>query len=85
LIALISSNLGADAGEENEIETLAQVDKGENVRAPGSDVRKGDLVLAKGELLRSLGGEIGTLAFVGRKQVGSLDYHRIIASSSGFR
>ncbi|EIN11072.1 molybdenum cofactor biosynthesis protein [Punctularia strigosozonata HHB-11173 SS5] len=58
-----------DAGEEKEVETLAQVEEGENVRAPGSDVRKGELVLAKGELVRSLGGEIGTLAFVGRKQV----------------
>ncbi|GLB34197.1 putative molybdenum cofactor biosynthesis protein [Lyophyllum shimeji] len=56
-------------GEEKEIETLAQVFAGENIRAPGSDVREGDLVLQKGEVIRSSGGEVGTLAFVGRKEV----------------
>ncbi|KAF5388108.1 hypothetical protein D9615_000748 [Tricholomella constricta] len=56
-------------GEEKEIETLAQVPVGDNVRAAGSDVRKGDLVLQKGEMIRSSGGEVGTLAFVGRKEV----------------
>ncbi|KAJ8087112.1 hypothetical protein PM082_005940 [Marasmius tenuissimus] len=56
-------------GEEKEVETLAQVPAGENVRDPGSDVRKGDLVLQKGERITGAGGEIGTLAFVGRKEV----------------
>ncbi|KAL0577450.1 hypothetical protein V5O48_004519 [Marasmius crinis-equi] len=56
-------------GEEKEVETLAQVSPGENVRDPGSDVRKGDLVLPKGERITGAGGEIGTLAFVGRKEV----------------
>ncbi|KAG5648722.1 hypothetical protein DXG03_000069 [Asterophora parasitica] len=56
-------------GEEKEIETLAQVPVGENVRAAGSDVRKDDLVLQKGEVIRSSGGEVGTLTFVGRKEV----------------
>ncbi|KAJ7461926.1 molybdenum cofactor biosynthesis protein [Mycena latifolia] len=55
--------------EEREVECLAQVPAGENVRAPGSDVRNGDLVLQKGDVVRSEGGEIGTLAFVGRKEV----------------
>ncbi|KAK0461635.1 uncharacterized protein EV420DRAFT_1639932 [Desarmillaria tabescens] len=56
-------------GEEVEIELLAKVDKGENVRAAGSDVKTGDLVLQKGERILSPGGEIGTLAFVGCKEV----------------
>ncbi|EEB93898.1 hypothetical protein MPER_07385 [Moniliophthora perniciosa FA553] len=56
-------------GEEKEVETLAQVPPGENVRSPGSDVRKGDLALQKGERITSAGGEIGTLAFVGRREV----------------
>ncbi|KAF5371123.1 hypothetical protein D9758_004188 [Tetrapyrgos nigripes] len=56
-------------GEEKEIETLAQVDPKENVRDPGSDVREGDLVLQKGEKITGQGGEIGTLAFVGRKEI----------------
>ncbi|KAJ7639466.1 hypothetical protein FB45DRAFT_905679 [Roridomyces roridus] len=56
-------------GEENEVECLVQVPAGENVRAPGSDVSKGDVVLQKGDIILSEGGEIGTLAFVGRKEV----------------
>ncbi|KAG9086124.1 hypothetical protein FRC07_013198 [Ceratobasidium sp. 392] len=56
-------------GEEKTVELLAEVDAGENVRKAGSDVRAGDRVLAAGEAITSLGGEIGTLAFVGRKQV----------------
>ncbi|KLO16304.1 hypothetical protein SCHPADRAFT_823382, partial [Schizopora paradoxa] len=55
--------------EELEVRTLAQVPAGENVRTPGSDVRYGALVLNKGTLLSGTGGEIGTLAFVGRKEV----------------
>lgn len=55
--------------EEVLIETLAQVDPGENVRRPGSDVKTGNLVLEKGAQLNSTGGEIGTLAFVGRTVV----------------
>ncbi|KAL0950077.1 hypothetical protein HGRIS_010081 [Hohenbuehelia grisea] len=56
-------------GEEKQVQTLAQVPPGENVREPGSDVRKGALVLEKGERILSSGGEIGTLCFVGRKEV----------------
>ncbi|KAG5220933.1 molybdenum cofactor biosynthesis protein [Salix suchowensis] len=56
------------SGEEAEVETLAQVAPGENLRLPGSDARKGDLVLEKGQRLLASGGEIGTLAFVGRKE-----------------
>ncbi|PBK67026.1 hypothetical protein ARMSODRAFT_1020992 [Armillaria solidipes] len=58
-----------DDGEEVEIRLLAKVDMGENVRAAGSDVKTGDLVLQKGERILSPGGEIGTLAFVGCKEV----------------
>ncbi|KAG7447648.1 uncharacterized protein BT62DRAFT_1075023 [Guyanagaster necrorhizus] len=56
-------------GEEVDIQLLAKVDKGENVRAAASDVKMGDLVLQKGECIMSPGGEIGTLAFVGCKEV----------------
>jgi gephyrin len=55
--------------EELEVETLVSVPPGENVRQPGSDVKKGELALQKGDLLRSTGGEIGTLAFVGHSEV----------------
>jgi len=68
LITTVKATSGEDV-EEKEVETLAQMAVAENVRAPGSDVRKGDLVAQKGEIIRSAGGELGTLAFVGRKEV----------------
>ncbi|KAI0832725.1 MoaB/Mog domain-containing protein [Trametes gibbosa] len=55
--------------EEAEIETLAQVPRGDNVRDPGSDVSQGELVLERGTVVSSAGGEVGTLAFVGRTKV----------------
>lgn len=58
--------------EEEYVETLAQVNAGENLRAPGSDAQKGELVLGKGEVIGSVGGEIGTLAFIGRTTVSIL-------------
>lgn len=69
---LVSTTKGANGEdvEEDEVRTLAQVSPGENTRKPGSDVRKGNLVLPLGEVITSAGGEIGTLAFVGRKEVG---------------
>ena len=69
LVSTFKDGNGKD-GEERQVETLAQIPPGENVRLPGSDVKKGDLVLQKGEIITSVGGEIGTLAFVGRKEVG---------------
>ncbi|KAF9450155.1 hypothetical protein P691DRAFT_774137 [Macrolepiota fuliginosa MF-IS2] len=69
LVSTFEAADGESEGEEKEVETLAEIPPGENVRAPGSDVRKGDLVLQKGERILSNGGEIGTLAFVGRKEV----------------
>jgi gephyrin len=55
---------GQDA-EEKEVKTLVQVLPNDNIWEPGSDVHKGDLVLHRGEVLTSLGGEVGTLMFVG--------------------
>jgi gephyrin len=68
LSATVKDAEGRDI-EEKEVETLVQMPSGENVRAPGSDVKQGDLVLQRGGIIRSAGGEIGTLAFVGRKEV----------------
>lgn len=61
----------APDGEEDEVEVklLVGAKPGENTRAPGSDVRKGDIALEKGTLVTPLGGEIGTLAFVGQSKV----------------
>jgi gephyrin len=58
-----------EKGEEKEIEVLVQVAAGENVRKPGSDVVKGDLVIPKHEVITNAGGEIGTIAFVGKQEV----------------
>lgn len=68
LVSSIKDEDGEDL-EEAEVETLVEIPAGENVRAPGSDVRKGDLALQKGQIIHGTGGEIGTLVFVGRKEV----------------
>jgi gephyrin len=71
IIMVEDTTLAATAadGEEATVRTRAQVPTGENVRAPGSDVRAGALVLGAGDIVRSGGGELGTLAFVGRTAV----------------
>src|SRR6201996_4372764 len=59
LVSTFKDADGADA-EEKEVECLVQVPAGENVRVPGSDVVKGDLVLRRGDIILSEGGEVGT-------------------------
>ena len=66
---LLRSTCSDSSEEEDEVEARAQVSAGENVRKPGSDVKQGDLVLEKGQIIHSCGGEIGTLAFVGKAKV----------------
>lgn len=58
-----------EQGEELEVRLLAQVDKGENVRKEGSDVKEGEKVLEQGDVITPVGGELGTLAFVGQRSV----------------
>ncbi|KIK05923.1 hypothetical protein K443DRAFT_3481 [Laccaria amethystina LaAM-08-1] len=55
--------------EEAEVETLARIPVGENVRLPGSDVRKGDNVMLSGDRITGRGGEVGSLVFVGREKI----------------
>lgn len=59
-------------GEEVEVRLLAQIDVGENVRKEGSDVKLDEKVLEKGDVISSVGGELGTLTFVGKRSVGSV-------------
>ncbi|UZJ52859.1 hypothetical protein CBS101457_002179 [Exobasidium rhododendri] len=61
--------LEQDKDEEISIQIKAQIIEGENVRVPGSDVKKGQLVLKAGVRIGELGGEIGTLAFLGYSSV----------------
>ncbi|KAH7105677.1 MoaB/Mog domain-containing protein [Auriculariales sp. MPI-PUGE-AT-0066] len=61
-----TASTGAD---EAEVKTMKAVGKHENVRMPGTDVRTGDLVLPKGTLVTATGGEVGAIAFVGKREV----------------
>jgi gephyrin len=66
----VASTTTSDGSEEEkEIKVLAKVDEGENIRRPGSDVRAGEKVLESGTLITGVGGELGTLAFIGRQEV----------------
>lgn len=55
--------------EEKVVKILVQVEEVENMRKSGSDVKKGDLALPKGSLISEFGGELGTLHFVGQREV----------------
>lgn len=48
---------------------MSEVPRGDNVRQPGSDARKGEKVMDKGTVIGSGGGEVGLLGFVGKRQV----------------
>lgn len=59
-----------DGKEEKDIEILAEsVKPGENIREVGSDIKKGEVILRKGEEVSAIGGELGLLASVGRAEV----------------
>jgi gephyrin len=59
-----------DGKEEVEIEILAEgVKPGENVREIGSDIKKDEIILRKGDEISTIGGELGLLASVGRAEV----------------
>jgi gephyrin len=68
LVDTIKGEDGEDV-EEKQVEILVQVGLHANTRARGSDVEKGAIVLQKGEIISCAGGEVGTLAFVGRQEV----------------
>lgn len=70
-------------GEEKTIQVKAKIDVGENVRKAGSDVQEGQIVLQKGVKLSDIGGEIGTLAFLGVSEVDVIRKPRIAILSTG--
>lgn len=51
-----------DGSEEKTIKILVQAKKNDNIREIGSDMRKDALVMARGERITGVGGEIGVLA-----------------------
>lgn len=66
----VLKTLTEDGKEEKEIEILAgAVKPGENVREIGSDIKKGEVILRKGEEISAIGGELGLLASVGKAEV----------------
>jgi gephyrin len=73
-----------DGKEEATIEILAEgVEPGENVREPGSDVKLGSKILARGDLITPVGGEIGLLASTGTKTVKVFRKPRVGVLSTG--
>ncbi|CAG8612787.1 9230_t:CDS:10 [Acaulospora colombiana] len=58
-----------EADEERQVETMATIDPGENVRQAGSDLRKGEKIFEKGDIIGNTGGDIGALAFVGQREI----------------
>lgn len=66
----ILKTMTEDGQEEKEVEILAdKVKPGENVREIGSDTAAGSIILRKGKIISSSGGELGLLASVGRAEV----------------
>ncbi|KAK4047390.1 hypothetical protein OIV83_005437 [Microbotryomycetes sp. JL201] len=70
-------------GEEREVKLLAKVDLGENVRKPGSDVKQGEKVLDKGDVISPVGGELGSLAFVSQRSVKVYRRPKVAVLSTG--
>jgi gephyrin len=66
----VLKTLTEDGKEEKEIEILAEgIKPGENVREVGSDIKKGEIILRKGENISAVGGELGLLSSVGKTEV----------------
>lgn len=64
------NSMTEDGREEKEVEILTnEIKVGENVREVGSDISDGETILRKGEKITTLGGELGLLASVGRREV----------------
>ncbi|RAH79490.1 hypothetical protein BO86DRAFT_411618 [Aspergillus japonicus CBS 114.51] len=73
-----------DGQEEATVEILtSEIQPGENVREPGSDVALGSLILRKGDLITSVGGEIGLLAATGTRTVKIYQKPRVGVLSTG--
>ncbi|KAJ5165885.1 hypothetical protein N7492_006181 [Penicillium capsulatum] len=60
----------ADGEEEATVEILAEdIEPGENVREPGSDISLGSKILSRGDLISPVGGELGLLAATGTRTI----------------
>jgi molybdopterin molybdotransferase len=76
-----SEGLSTGERRSNRIEVFSQVVVGENVRPAGEDIRKGELVLAEGTVLRPQ--EIGVLASLGKARVQVIRRPRVAILATG--
>lgn len=76
-----SEGLSAGGRKDDRIGVFSQVVAGENVRPVGEDIRKGELVLAEGMVLRPQ--EIGVLASLGRARVRVIRRPRVAILATG--
>lgn len=73
-----------DKTEEATVEILTdELEQGENVREPGSDIKLNSVILKKGTRITSIGGEIGVLAAAGIKTVPVYRKPRVGVMSTG--
>ena len=80
----VIASLTADKTEEASVEIMTdELEVGENVREPGSDIEWGSLVLRKGTTITSVGGEIGVLAAAGIREVPVYQKPRVGVMSTG--
>jgi molybdopterin molybdotransferase len=71
----------AQSSDENLVEVLKPVAPGENVIAAGEDIRRGELVLGKGSLLRPQ--DVAALAGIGMTEVNVYDRPKVSIISTG--
>jgi molybdopterin molybdotransferase len=76
-----SEGLSGREGAHDRIGVFSQVAFGENVRPAAEDIRKGELVLAEGTILRPQ--EIGVLASLGRARVHVIRRPRVAILATG--
>lgn len=66
----VLKSMTEDGKEEQEVEILTdQITPNDNVREIGSDIKKGEVILRKGDQITAVGGELGLLASVGKAEV----------------
>lgn len=74
----------ADGNEETSVRiTTHEVEIGENIREPGSDIKHGSLVFHQGTTISSIGGEVGSLAAAGIRDVPIYQRPRVGVMSTG--
>ncbi len=80
----VPASATADGTEEATVEILTdEMEVGENVREPGSDIKLGSLVIRRGTAITSIGGEVGSLAAAGIREVPVYQRPRVGIMSTG--